>query len=64
LKPIVVKDEKNLDQIAEMTPARQICPIFSVSNVSTTGIDVLKTFFAKLPLYDSQAIQIDEEIAN
>ena len=64
LKPIVVKDEKNLDQIAEMMPARQICPIFSVSNVSTTGIDVLKTFFAKLPLYDSQAIQIDEEIAN
>lgn len=64
LKPIVVKDEKNLDQIAEMMPTRQVCPIFSISNVSSAGIDVLKTFFAKLPLYDSQAIQIDEEIAN
>lgn len=47
-----------------MMPTRQVCPIFPVSNVSSAGIDVLKTFFAKLPLYDSQAIQIDEEIAN
>jgi GTPase len=47
-----------------MMPTRQVCPIFSISNVSSAGIDVLKTFFAKLPLYDSQAIQIDEEIAN
>jgi elongation factor 1-alpha len=64
LKPMIVKDEKNLDQIAEMMPTRSICPIFTVSNVNSNGIDVLKSFFAKLPIYDSQSVQVDEEIAN
>jgi len=64
LKPIVVNDQKNIDQIAEMMPTRSICPIIPVSNVSSSGIDVLKSFFAKLPIYDSQSIQVDQEIAN
>ena len=56
LKPLIVKDDKNLEQIAQMMPTRQVCPIFPVSNVNSIGIDVLKTFFAKLPIYDSQAV--------
>ncbi len=30
-------------------PNKTICPIFSVSNVSGTGVDLLKSFISKLP---------------
>lgn len=56
LKPVVVKDAKNLDKIAEMIPSRSVCPIFPVSNVSGDGIELLKQFISKLPVYDPQAI--------
>jgi GTPase len=62
LKPIQVKDDKNLDQLAEMMPTRQVCPIFAVSNVNTEGIDLLKSFMARLPIYDSQMISIDQGV--
>jgi GTPase len=45
-----------------MMPTRQVCPIFAVSNVSTEGIDVLKSFMARLPIYDSQMIAIDQGV--
>jgi GTPase len=56
LKPVVVKDAKNLDKIAEIIPSRSVCPIFPVSNVSGDGIELLKKFISKLPVYDPQAI--------
>jgi elongation factor 1-alpha len=53
LKPLVIKDATNLDKLAEMMPTRQVCPIFPVSNVNIQGIDILKSFMARLPVYDA-----------
>ena len=63
LKPLVVKDAINLDKLAEMMPTRQVCPIFPVSNVNSHGIDVLKAFIARLPVYDAQASPIDQDLS-
>lgn len=49
MKPLVIKDAKSIDIIADSMPNRTICPIFSVSNVSGTGIELLKLFISKLP---------------
>lgn len=34
MKPIIVKDDKNIDKLADQMPNRSLCPIFPVSNVS------------------------------
>lgn len=63
LKPILVKDAKNLDKISESLPSKTICPIFSVSNVSGAGIELLKQFISKLPVIDPSTQSTDEEIS-
>jgi GTPase len=42
LKPIIVKQDVNVQKLADTLPNRTICPIFSVSNVSSNGIELLK----------------------
>lgn len=56
MKPILVKDSKSVESLAQKLYLRSMCPIFPVSNVSGQGIDILKKFIACLP-----SIQIEDE---
>lgn len=51
MKPILVKDFKDIDMIANTVQARTICPIFQVSNVTGDCILVLKKFLSLLPAH-------------
>lgn len=44
MKPILVKDLNGMDKIVETMPTKTVCPIFSISNVTGEGINILKTF--------------------
>lgn len=61
-KPIVINDSKNIDRFAESMPNRTICPIFSISNVTSEGIQNLKTFISKLPVNEIQTNDCENEI--
>jgi len=66
-KPAVissVEDINFLEKIADSMKSTNLCPIFSVSNVTGEGIEQLKSFISKLPLTDiikNQLHSIEEE---
>lgn len=63
LKPIIIKDDANIEKLADSLQSRTLCPIFSISNVTGNGIELLKNFISKLPLIDVSNDE-DKEISN
>lgn len=59
-----MKDFKNVQKMADVLPNRTICPIFSVSNVTGEGVQVLKAFLSKLPVNDIAPDEEDFEITD
>lgn len=61
MKPILMKDDKDVDKIAENLQTRKICPIFQVSNVTGEGIQILKKFLSLLPTHENFCLPEIEE---
>lgn len=63
MRPMIVKDDKNIDKLCEQLPNRTICPIFPCSNVSGEGIELLKYFISRLSNIEIDS-EPNKEIAN
>jgi GTPase len=50
---MIVKDSIGLEKLADSMPNKTLCPIFSLSNVTGEGIQLLKSFMSKLPNIDA-----------
>ena len=47
--PLLVKTVEDIDNVKNNIKSGKICPIFSVSNLEATGIDMLRYFLSILP---------------
>lgn len=47
--PWLIKSNDDIDKIKSNIKSGKICPIFSVSNLEATGIDMLRYFLSTLP---------------
>lgn len=46
--PVLVKDDSNIDKIAEKIQTGKVAPIFTISNQTGEGVEMLRTFMSKL----------------
>ena len=46
--PILIKENTNIEKIAEKITTGKICPVFQISNATGDGFEVLRTFMGKL----------------
>jgi len=46
--PVLMKDNSDVDRIAEKVTSGKICPVFQISNATGEGCEVLRNFMGKL----------------